>query len=149
VVVEGWAKEAWADPLALAALAVKGRHWTTLLSPFDSVVWDRARTLRLFGFTHRIEAYTPAPQRVHGYYAMPLLAGGRLIGRIDPKRAGKTLVARQVSLIQPDRDAAVEAAARALWEAARWVGCYDVTVERAVPDSLGPRLTAALHALGA
>jgi uncharacterized protein YcaQ len=52
----------------------------------------------MFGFEHSLEAYVPRPKRVHGYYAMPLLAGGRLAGRVDPVRQGQTLVARQLSL---------------------------------------------------
>ena len=90
VLVPGWRGPVWADPEALAALGTRGRHRTALLSPFDSLVWDRARTLRVFGFQHRLEAYVPAPKRVHGYYAMPLLAGGRLRGRVDPGRDGST-----------------------------------------------------------
>ncbi|MEU9237749.1 winged helix-turn-helix domain-containing protein [Streptomyces subrutilus] len=127
VAVEGWAKQAWADPAALAT-APRGRHRTTLLSPFDSLVWDRPRTERIFGFTHRLEAYVPKPKRIHGYFAMPLLAGGRLQGRVDPAREGRTLVARQLSLVTPG---AAPAMAEALWEAARWVGCEEVRVERA------------------
>ncbi|MGP3686418.1 winged helix-turn-helix domain-containing protein [Streptomyces sp. IBSNAI002] len=126
VAVEGWGKQAWADPAALAA-APRGRHRTTLLSPFDSLVWDRRRTERIFGFTHRLEAYVPKPKRLHGYFAMPLLAGGRLRGRVDPAREGRTLVARQLSLETPG---AAPAMADALWEAARWVGCEEVRVER-------------------
>jgi len=145
VAVEGWADQAWADPAALNALGKGGRHRTTLVSPFDSLVWDRARTVRVFSFVHRIEAYIPSPQRVHGYYAMPLLAGGRLIGRVDPKRAGHTLVARQVSLVEPFPAAQVSAAASALQEAATWVGCDNVVVERCLPDRLGPQLRAALE----
>ena len=87
VEVEGWDAPAWADPAALET-PVRGRHRTTLLSPFDSLIWDRKRTTRIFGFEHRIEAYVPKPKRVHGYYAMPLLAGGRIVGRVDPKREG-------------------------------------------------------------
>jgi uncharacterized protein len=145
VTVEGWG-EAWASYRTLTALGTNGRHRTTLLSPFDSMVWDRARTARVFGFTHRIEAYTPAAQRVHGYYAMPVLARGQLIGRVDPKRVGTTLVARQVSLIEPYRAAQVAATATALREAALWVGCDSVVLERCVPDGLSPRLRAALDA---
>lgn len=141
VAVEGWGTAAWADPDALLALGTRGHHRATLLSPFDSLIWDRPRTARLFGFTHRIEAYTPSPQRVHGYYAMPLLADGQLVGRVDPKRAGTTLVARQVSL---DAARHVSAAAAALQEAAAWVGCDGVAVERCLPEPLGPLLVDAL-----
>jgi uncharacterized protein YcaQ len=142
VTVEGWPAPAWADPAGLAALAEgeAGRPRTTLLSPFDSLIWDRARTERLFGFTHRLEAYVPRPQRVHGYFAMPLLAGGQLVGRVDPSRSGTTLVARQVSL----RRGAVRSMARALRDAARWVGCSAVAVERVDPPNLAGPLRAAL-----
>ncbi|WP_324784190.1 winged helix-turn-helix domain-containing protein [Streptomyces sp. H51] len=126
VTVEGWSKPAWADPAALEAPA-RGRHRTTLLSPFDSLIWERARTERIFGFTHRLEAYVPKPKRVYGYFAMPVLAGGRLVGRVDPAREGRTLVARQVTV---DGAKAVPAVAQALVEAAGWVECTDVRVER-------------------
>ncbi|GLX18219.1 MULTISPECIES: winged helix-turn-helix domain-containing protein [Streptomyces] len=145
VEVEGWGKPAWADPRALDT-AARGRHRTTLLSPFDSLVWDRPRTERIFGFTHRLEAYVPKPQRVHGYFAMPLLAGGRLQGRVDPAREGRTLVARQVSLTTPG---AAGAMARALREAAEWVGCDAVRVERAQSPAEAAAITAELAALGA
>jgi uncharacterized protein YcaQ len=120
---------------------VTGRHRTTLLSPFDSLVWDRKRTLRMFGFEHSLEAYVPAPKRVHGYFAMPLLAGGRLLGRVDPARQGSTLIARQLTL---DKAAAAEPMARALTEAAAWVGCDSVAVERVSPPGLRSRLESAL-----
>ncbi|MFH8257215.1 winged helix-turn-helix domain-containing protein [Streptomyces roseolus] len=142
VEVEGWGKPAWADPAALAA-PPRGRHRTTLLSPFDSLIWERARTERIFGFTHRLEAYVPKPKRVHGYFAMPVLAGGRLVGRVDPAREGRTLVAKQVSLEGPK---AVEPVARALREAADWVGCDTVHVERLDPPELTPLLVKALNA---
>ncbi|MFL6254159.1 MAG: winged helix-turn-helix domain-containing protein [Pyrinomonadaceae bacterium] len=58
---------------------------TRLLSPFDPVLRDRARALRLFGFDYRFEAFVPEPQRRFGYYVLPLLEGDRLVGRIDPK----------------------------------------------------------------
>ncbi|MGD0608645.1 MAG: crosslink repair DNA glycosylase YcaQ family protein [Streptosporangiaceae bacterium] len=67
----------WADPeaLAQAGAAPRGRHRVTLLSPFDSLVWDRKRTRQMFGFEHSLEAYVPKHKRVHGYFTMPLLAG--------------------------------------------------------------------------
>ncbi|MFE4395077.1 MULTISPECIES: winged helix-turn-helix domain-containing protein [Streptomycetaceae] len=145
VEVAGWGPDgapapAWADPAALAT-APRGRHRTTLLSPFDSLVWDRARTERIFGMTHRLEAYTPKHKRVHGYFAMPLLAGGRLVGRVDPAREGRSLVARQVSLDGPGRGARhVEALATALREAADWVGCDAVRVGTLHDERLRPTL---------
>jgi uncharacterized protein YcaQ len=147
VEVQGWTEPAWADPVALAAMSARSggreRHRTTLLSPFDSLVWDRPRTLRMFGYAHAIEAYKPAPTRIYGYYAMPILAGGRLIGRVDPKREGRTLVARQVALSSVSA-AAVANTARALREAATWVGCDSVSVERVEPSELARPLAAAV-----
>ncbi|MYT71207.1 winged helix-turn-helix domain-containing protein [Streptomyces sp. SID8367] len=140
VTVEGWAKPAWADPAALASTP-RGRHRTTLLSPFDSLVWERARAERIFGFTHRLEAYVPKPKRIHGYFAMPVLAGGQLVGRVDPAREGTTLVARQVSLDGPK---AVPGVAQALLEAASWVGCDSVRVERMTDAALKQDLVRAL-----
>ncbi|GAV45235.1 hypothetical protein Saa2_08222 [Streptomyces acidiscabies] len=132
VTVTGWGKPAWADPKALET-PPRGRHRTTLLSPFDSLIWERARTERVFGVTHRLEAYVPKPKRVHGYFAMPVLAGGRLVGRVDPAREGTTLVAKQISLDGPK---AVPAVAQALVEAASWVDCTDIRVERVTPQDL-------------
>ncbi|WP_049571652.1 winged helix-turn-helix domain-containing protein [Streptomyces sp. SBT349] len=145
VEVEGWGGEdgrggrhrAWADPAALAT-PPRGRHRTTLLSPFDSLVWDRPRTERIFGFVHRLEAYVPRPKRIYGYFSMPLLAGGRLLGRVDPAREGSTLVARHAAFESgPARAAAsIPAMAEALAEAARWVDCTDIRVERTTPSEL-------------
>jgi hypothetical protein len=130
----------WADPAALA-VPPRGRHRVTLLSPFDSLVWDRKRTRRMFGFEHSLEAYVPKAKRVHGYFAMPLLAKGRLLGRVDPVRQGETLVARQLSLDSP---AATGPMARALREAAAWVGCSAVAVEQVSPAHLAGGLRAEL-----
>jgi uncharacterized protein YcaQ len=134
----------WADPAALAEASAggRGRHRVTLLSPFDSLIWDRRRTRQMFGFEHSLEAYLPKHKRVHGYFTMPLLAGGRLAGRVDPAREGRTLVARKVSL---ERAAAAEPMAQALWEAASWVGCDDVRLEQIEPATHASRLAAALQ----
>jgi uncharacterized protein len=139
----GTAAPAWADPaaLALAGAAPRGRHRSVLLSPFDSLIWDRKRTLRMFGFEHSLEAYVPRPKRIHGYFVMPLLAGGRLVGRVDPVRRGAALVARQLSL---DSAAAVGPMARALREAAEWVGCTSVELGQVSPARLAAPLAAAL-----
>jgi hypothetical protein len=69
-----------------------------LLSPFDPILRDRKRSLRLFGFDYRFEAFVPAPQRRYGYYVLPILEGERLVGRLDPKlyREERRLEIRQV-----------------------------------------------------
>jgi uncharacterized protein len=68
---------------------------TTVLSPFDNLIWDRQRTAELFDFEYRIECYTPEAKRIYGYFTLPILRRGRLVGRIDPKierRSGEFLV---------------------------------------------------------
>jgi uncharacterized protein YcaQ len=146
----GSAIPAWADPAAVASLnetggppARIGRHRVTLLSPFDSLIWDRKRTRRMFGFDHSLEAYVPRPKRIHGYYTMPLLAGGKLLGRVDPAREGNTLIARQLTL---DSRRAAEPMARALAEAARWVNCNNIAIEVIKPSEAEARMRAALAA---
>jgi len=151
VQVAGWAQPAYADPAALAALEAGGvgRSRTTLLSPFDSLVWHRERTERLFGFDYTMELYVPQDQRVHGYFTMPVLHGGRLVARVDPKREKGVLHARQVTFETGRRGAvpssSVTGVAKALREAASWVGCDDVHVDRVVPDAAAPALRSATH----
>ncbi len=116
-----------------------------MLSPFDSLVWDRARTARIFGLDHRLEAYVPKPLRQHGYFSMPVLAGGQLIARVDPARVNGTLIARQVTVMPehttPARlPATAVAIQQALREAATWVGCDNVAIERVSPDAAGQQL---------
>ncbi len=136
---------AWADPAALAALSgPRPRPRSLLLSPFDSLVWYRPRALRLFDFHYRISVYTPEAQRPDGYFVMPLLAGGRLAGRVDPKREGRTLLARRLS-VEPG---AVEPLAAALWEAAAWVGCDTVAVGAVRPSKLDGPVREAVARLG-
>ncbi|WP_077061081.1 crosslink repair DNA glycosylase YcaQ family protein [Streptomyces sp. MP131-18] len=138
----GGRHRAWADPAALAT-PPRGRHRTTLLSPFDSLIWDRPRTERIFGFVHRLEAYVPRPKRIYGYFSMPLLSGGRLLGRVDPAREGTTLVARHAAFEGGPARAAtsIPAMAEALAEAARWVGCTEIKVERTTPVELHDALS--------
>ena len=125
--------------LVRAARRREGSRGTTLLSPFDSLLWHRERVERLFGFSYRIEVYTPGPQRVHGYYTLPILHDGQLIGRVDAKahRADRHLAVRHVHFErwfatggEPpaaswgaiEQDEALAGVADALWSLAMFTG---------------------------
>jgi uncharacterized protein YcaQ len=126
--VQGWKEPAYVDGDALRVTTARTRSRTTLLSPFDSLIWERERTTRLFGYDFVLEAYKPKHTRVHGYFTMPLLSRNRIVGHVDPAREGRTLVARNVALHE---DGAMEDMAAALREAASWVGCDGVKIDRA------------------
>jgi uncharacterized protein YcaQ len=137
---------------------------TTLLSPFDSFLWHRERTKRLFGYDYRIEVYTPGPKRVHGYYTLPIYQDGQLLGRVDAKthRAERRLEVRRVHFepwlvkrIEPpaanwgaiEPEAALAGLAEALASLETFVGAERVTLGPVVPARLRTPLARALRAI--
>ena len=117
---------------------------TTLLSPFDSLIWDRARARTLWDYEVAFEAYVVPEKRRFGYYCLAILHRGRLVGRLDPKmdRSARHLLVRAVYLepgIQPD-GVLLDGLTDALCDLARFLGADRITVERGEPDGLAPQL---------
>ncbi|HEX2168125.1 MAG TPA: crosslink repair DNA glycosylase YcaQ family protein [Longimicrobiales bacterium] len=143
--VDGWKDIAYIHPdeVDTARLAAAGRlkpALTTLLSPFDPVVWDRARARAMFGFDYRIECYTPAPKRQYGYYVLPVLRRGALIGRLDAKahRRDGTFEVKSLHLEEGVRvsDALLRDVMAAIIDAAKWHDTPHVVIRRTAPRGI-------------
>jgi uncharacterized protein YcaQ len=126
-----------AEDVALLEQLRSGGAWrarTTLLSPFDNLICDRARTQMLWGFDFRLEIYTPVEKRRYGFFVMPVLSGDRFIARVDPamdRRRGVLVI----NAVHPEARGASAAAARAgagaIRRLATWLGASDVEVREA------------------
>ncbi|HBU0515151.1 TPA: winged helix-turn-helix domain-containing protein, partial [Klebsiella pneumoniae] len=122
VLVDGWIKPAW---MTKGLSQSKSRKPSALLSPFDSLIWSRERTERLFDFRYRLEFYQPPSKRVYGYYVMPFLFRGQLVGRVDVRaeRAQRRLT---VHAVHEEKiglsDAALSELALQLQSLAKWLG---------------------------
>ena len=151
--IAGWDEPAYVHPdnAGLAERVLSGGllpSSTTLLSPFDPVVWDRARASELFGFEYRIEVYTPAARRRYGYYSLPILHRGALVGRLDAKAHRKRGVFEVKTLhLEPGvlvTEDLVAGLAGALHECAGWHRTPEILVRRSDPPELTRRLPAAV-----
>jgi len=130
VTIDGWKDPAYRHPDAKLPRRVDA---CALVSPFDSVMWERSRIERLYGFEYRIEIYVPPPKRTYGYYVLPFLLGDRYVGRVDLKaERTKSQLLVQAAWAEPGVDKK-EVAARLAGELRAmtdWLGLDDVVVKQ-------------------
>lgn len=154
VEVEGWKSAGYLMPDMLPVVEdiTSGKRKpkrTVLLSPFDPVVWDRARALAMFNFDYRIECYTPAPKRRYGYFSLPILWKDQLIGRLDPKAHRKDGVFEIKNLhLEPQvkiNAALLDDLAAALRECAVWHKTPEIVIRQSDPSEFAAALEQALR----
>ncbi len=152
--VDGWDAPAYvhASQAALLKKAIAGKllpTHTALLSPFDPIVWDRERALAMFDFDYRLECYTPEAKRVHGYFVLPILCRGELIGRLDAK-AHRAEGVFEVKALHAQSGAAwtesqIADVAQAIQRCANWHATPKVTISQTRPAKLAAALKRALR----
>ncbi|MGN2252617.1 winged helix-turn-helix domain-containing protein [Frateuria sp. GZRe12] len=155
--VQGWGAPGYVHrehaPLLDKARAgrLRATH-TTLLSPFDPLVWDRARAQAMFNFEYAIECYTPAPKRRYGYYVLPILHRGSLVGRLDAKaHRGEGVFEIKALFLEPGQEVTPRLVADvgdAIARTATWHGTPELRLERSEPAAFGRALRAHWKAVG-
>jgi uncharacterized protein YcaQ len=153
VVIKGWEEPALFVPenenliLSAASGELKADH-TTLLSPFDPLTWDRERARQLFNFDFTIQSYTPAAKRQFGYFPLPILHNGELVGRLDAKAHRKEHMFEIKSLFLEEgilpTDYLIRALGQAIQRCADWHSTQEVTFGEGIPSEFKPKLLSSL-----
>ena len=158
VQVQGWSAPGYvhSSHASLLRKALNGKlvaTHTSVLSPFDPLLWDRERAAAMFGFDYRIECYTPQAKRIYGYLALPLLHRGELIGRMDAKaHRAQGVFEVKALFLEPEielDDESVSQVAQAISRCARWHATPQVVVTRTTPTGMRSRLRQVFSAIAA
>ena len=158
VLVQGWPAPGYvhSSHATLLRQALDGKliaTHTSVLSPFDPLLWDRERAAAMFGFDYRLECYTPQVKRIYGYFVLPLLHRGELIGRLDAKaHRARGVFEVKALFLEPNvklDDESVAQVAQAIARCAGWHATHEVVVTATTPTGLRRRLCQALSTTAA